>query len=154
MPTVLVVGGQPSFGIVAPTTPVDVLSRQETKETFDEVSSAFKGMTKKHGHIQRDLQTLGSTVEALKQAQQREAESSAQVQATLQRIASVASDLEARLGMASVVQEQSRITAEQAQRMSQKAIEETQSLQLAQQKTATELKDEVMKIGFKIQEQA
>ena len=53
-----------------------------------------------------------------------------------------------------MVQEQSRITAEQVQRMSQKAIEETQALQYAQQKTAEELKDEVMKIGFKIQEQA
>ena len=44
--------------------------------------------------------------------------------------------------------------AEQAQTLSQQAIEETQSLQVAQQKTAAELKDEVMKIGFKIQEQA
>ena len=68
---------------------------------------------------------------ALKQAQQGEAESSAQVQDTLRRTASVASDLEARLGAASVVQEQSRITAEQAQRMSQQAIAETQSLQIS-----------------------
>ena len=81
-------------------------------------------------------------------------ESSAQVQATLQCTTSVASDLETRLGVATVVQEQSRITAEQTQRLSQQAIEETQSLQIAQQKTAAELKDEVMKIGFKIQEQA
>ena len=66
----------------------------------------------------------------------------------------MASDLEARLGAASVVQEQPRMTTEQAQRMSQQALEETQSLQVAQQKTATELREEVMKIGFKIQEQA
>ena len=54
-------------------------------------------------------------VAVLKQAQRGEVESSAQVQATLERTASVASDLEARLGAASMVQEQSRITAEQAQ---------------------------------------
>ena len=46
------------------------------------------------------------------------------------------------------------MTAEQVQRISQRAIEETQALQAVQQKTAVELKDEVMKIGFKIQEQA
>ena len=127
-PTVPGAGGLPSIGTVAPTIPADVPSRQETKEAFEEVSSAFKGMTAKHGQMQGDLQTLASTVEALKQAQQGEAESSAQVQATLQRTASVASDLEARIGAASMVQEQSRMTAEQAQRMSQQALEETQSL--------------------------
>ena len=67
-------------------------------------------------------------VAALKQAQQGEAESLAQVQDTLRRKTSVASDLEVGLGAASVVQEQSRIIAEQAQQMSQQAIEETQSL--------------------------
>ena len=82
-PTIPVVGGLPSIGTIAPTIPADVPSRQETKEAFEEVSSAFKGMTKKHGQMQGDLQTLASTVEALKQAQQGEAESSTQVQATL-----------------------------------------------------------------------
>ena len=38
--------------------------------------------------------------------------------------------------------------------MSQQAVEKTQSLQVAQQKTAAKLREEVMKIGFKIQEQA
>ena len=69
--------------------------------------------------MQGNLQSLESTAAALKQVQQGEAQSLAQVQATLQRTASVASDLEARLGVASVVQEQSRITAEQAMRLSQ-----------------------------------
>ena len=94
-PTVPVVGGLPSLGTVTPTVPVDVPSCQETKEAFEEVSSVFKGMTEKHGQMQGDLQTLASTVTALKQAQQGEAESSAQVQDTLHRTASVASDLEA-----------------------------------------------------------
>ena len=65
-PTVPVVGGSSSFGIVTPTTPVDVPSHQETKEAFDEVSSVFKGMIETHGQIQGDLQTLASKVEALK----------------------------------------------------------------------------------------
>ena len=69
-PTVPVVGGLPSIGTMTPTVPIDVPSRQETKEAFEEVSSAFKGMTEKHGQMQGDLQTLVSTVEALKQAQQ------------------------------------------------------------------------------------
>ena len=81
-------------------------------------------------------------------------ESSAQVQETLHRTASVASDLEVRLGATSVAQEQSHITAERAQMFSEKAMRETQMLQIAQQATAAELKDEVAKIGICIQEQS
>ena len=97
---------------MTPTVPVYVPSRKETKEAFEEVSSAFKGMTEKHGQMQGDLQTLASTVAALKQAQQGKAESSTQVQDTLHRTALVASDLQARLGAASMVQEQLCIIAE------------------------------------------
>ena len=38
--------------------------------------------------------------------------------------------------------------------MSEKAMRETQMLQLTQQATAAELKDEVAKIGMRIQEQS
>ena len=38
--------------------------------------------------------------------------------------------------------------------VSEKAMRETQMLQIAQQATATELKDEVAKIGIRIQEQS
>ena len=55
---------------------------------------------------------LASTVEALKQGQQGEVASSVQVQETLRRMASVASDLEAKLSASSVAQEQLRVTAE------------------------------------------
>ena len=72
---------QPSA--VAPIVPVDVPSHQETKEAFQEVASAFQDMSTKHGQIQGSLQVLASTVEALKQAQQGEVASSAQVQETL-----------------------------------------------------------------------
>ena len=79
-PTIPVARGTVQPSAVAPTIPVDVLSHQETKEAFQEVSSAFKDMSKKHGQIQGGLQVLASTVEALKQAQQGEPESSAQLQ--------------------------------------------------------------------------
>ena len=64
------------------------------------------------------------------------------------------SDLEAKLGVTSVAQEQSRVMAERAQIMSEKAIRETQMLQLTQEATAVELKDEVAKLGMCIQEQS
>ena len=80
--------------------------------------------------------------------------SSVQVQETLCKIASVASDLEAKLGATSVAQEQSRVTAERAQMTSEKAMRELQMLQLTQQATAAKLKEEVAKIGRRIQEQS
>ena len=62
----------------------------------------------------------------------------------------MASDLEAKLGATSVAQEQSRVIAERAQIMSEKAMRELQMLQLTQQATAAELKDEVAKIEMYI----
>ena len=65
-PTVPVTAGSVQPGTVATTIPVDAPSRQETKEAFQEVSSAFKEMSTKHGQIQGSLQVLASMVEALK----------------------------------------------------------------------------------------
>ena len=45
---------------------MEVPSHQETKEAFQEVSVAFKEMSKKHREIQGGLQVLASTGEALK----------------------------------------------------------------------------------------
>ena len=59
----------------------------------------------------------------------------------------MASDLKAKLGATSVAQEQSRVTTERAQMTSEKAMRELQMLQLTQQATAPELKEEVAKIG-------
>ena len=67
----------------------------------------------------------------MKQAQQGEVESSARVQQTLCRTTSVASDLEARLHATSIAQEESHVNAERAQMASEKAMRETQMLQLA-----------------------
>ena len=128
--TVPVAEGSVQPSAVAPTVPVDVPSHQETKEAFQEVSSAFEDMSAKHGQMPGSLQVLASTVEALKQAQQGDVASSVQMQETLRRTASVASDLEAKLGATSVAQEQSRVTAERAQMTSEKAMRELQMLQL------------------------
>ena len=62
----------------------------------------------------------------------------------------MASDLEAKLGATSVAQEQSRVTAERAQMTSKKGMRELQMLQVTQQTTAAELKEEVVKIGRRI----
>ena len=59
----------------------------------------------------------------------------------------MASDLKAKLGATSVAQEQSRVTTERAQMLSEKTMRETQMLQLTQQATTAELKEEVAKIG-------
>ena len=69
-------------------------------------------------------------------------------------MASVASELEVRIGEQSVAQEQSRETAKRAQKISEQAMKETKELQLTQQTTIAEIKRYVLEIGFKIQEQA
>ena len=61
-----VVEGSVQPSAIAPMVPVDVPSRQETKEAFQEMSLAFQEMSAKHGQIQGSLQVLASTVEALK----------------------------------------------------------------------------------------
>ena len=93
-----VVGGSGQIGSVAPTIPLDVPTRQETKKAFKEVSSAFQDMSAQHGQIKGGLQVLASTVEALWQAKQGEMETTSQVQETLCRTASMASKLEVRIG--------------------------------------------------------
>ena len=63
----------------------------------------------------------------------------------------MASNLKTRLGATFAAQEQSHITSERAQMVSEKAMKETQVVQIAQQATVAELKDEVAKIGMRIQ---
>ena len=141
-------------GSVSPTIPVEVPTLEDTKAAFQEVSSTFRDMSAQHGQIQGNLQTLASTVQALRQAKQEEQQTSVQVQETLQRTASVASELETRIGEQSVLQEQSRMTAERAQQIGEQALQETRRLQATQQSTADELQRSVRDIGMRIQEQA
>ena len=141
-------------GSVSPTIPVEVPTLEDTKAAFQEVSSTFRDMSAQHGQIQGNLQTLASTVQALRQAKQEEQQTSVQVQETLQRTASVASELEMRIGEQSVLQEQSRMMAERAQQIGEQALQETRRLQATQQSTADKLQRSVRDIGMRIQEQA
>ena len=82
-PTIPLTGGSEQIGFVAPTIPLDVPTRQETKKAFEEVSSAFQDMSVQHGQIKGGLQVLASMVEALRQAKQGEMETTSQGQETL-----------------------------------------------------------------------
>ena len=146
--------GSGQTGNVAPTIPVEVPTLEDTKATFQEVSLTFRDMSVQHGQIQGNLQELASTVQALRQAKQEEQQTSVQVQETLKCTASVASELEMRIGEQFGMQEQSRMTAEKAQQIGEQALQETRRLQVTQQLAAAELKRSVMEIGLKIQEQA
>ena len=66
-------------------------------------SSTFRDMAAQHGQIQGNLQELASTVQALRQSKQEEQQTFVEVQETLKRTASVASELEMRIGEQSVM---------------------------------------------------
>ena len=82
---------------------IEVPTMEETKAAFGEVLSAFQNMLAKHGQIQGNLQTLASTMDALRQAKQEEQEAFIQVQETLKCTAFVASELEIRMGEQSAI---------------------------------------------------
>ena len=54
-PTVAIASSSVQIGLTIPTIPLNVLTRQETKEAFSEVSSAFQDMFAKHRQIQGGL---------------------------------------------------------------------------------------------------
>ena len=68
----------------APTVPVDVPTREETKQAFAEVSSVLRDVSTQHDEVQAGMQSLASGVETLRRARAADLETSAQVQATLQ----------------------------------------------------------------------
>ena len=78
----------------------------------------------------------------------------AQVQQTLQRAASVTSDLEARVGATKVSQEQGKTMAEHAQWTSEQVIQEAKTLQATQQATTEELWQKVEEMAQKVREQS
>ena len=65
-PTIPVIGGSGQTGSIAPTIPLDLPTRQETKKAFEEIPSAFQDMSAQHGQIKGGLQVLASAVEALR----------------------------------------------------------------------------------------
>ena len=75
---------QPTEVVGASTVPVDVPTREETKQAFAEVSSALRDVSTQHDEVQAGMQSLASGVETLRRARAADLETSAQVQATLQ----------------------------------------------------------------------
>ena len=67
-PTVPIAARSVQRSVVALTVPVDMPSHQETKEAFQEVSSAFQDMSANTWTNLESLHILASMVEALKQA--------------------------------------------------------------------------------------
>ena len=123
----------------APTVPVDVPTREETKQAFAEVSSALRDVSTQHDEVQAGMQSLASGVETLRRARAADLETSAQVQATLQRTLSTSSSLEARMEQAELSQAQAKSAAAEAHLASQRALQQAARLEEEQAKTASQL---------------
>ena len=102
----------------APTVPVDSPTRAETEKAFAEVSSALRGVSSQHEEVRSGMQELASGVEALRRARASDVETTAQVQATLQRTISASSSMEYRLEQTAEEQRKAREAAEEARRAS------------------------------------
>ena len=70
--------------LAATTIPVDAPSRAETRQAFDEVSSALHSVSSAHEEVKAGMQTLASGVEDLHRARAGDVETTAQIQRTLQ----------------------------------------------------------------------
>ena len=135
-------------GSVSPTIPVEVPTLEDTKAAFQEVSSTFRDMSTQHGQIQGNLQTLASTVQALRQAKQEEQQTSVQVQEAVQRTVSVASELETRIGQQSALQEQSRMTAERHSRLANRLCRKHDSCKRRNKQRRTNCSDQCKILGY------
>ena len=125
--------------VATPTIVVDAPSRAETKQAFAEVSSAFRTVSSQQEAVQSGMQELASGVEALRRARQGDVETTAQVQATLQRTLSASSSLEMRLGQTEEQQARARAAAEEAKRASEQALTQAEILRKEQEKTTTQI---------------
>ena len=63
--------------VASPTMPVNAPSRVETKQAFNEVSSALCTVSSKHEEVRADMQGLASGVEELQRAQAGDVETTA-----------------------------------------------------------------------------
>ena len=75
---------------------------------------------------------MANIVEALNEAKLGDVKTTAQVQQTLQRAASITIELKARVGAMEVTHEQVESMAERAQWTSEEAIQEAKTLQIVQ----------------------
>ena len=132
----------PSTEVVGATTiPVDIPSREETQQAFAEVSSALRDVSSQHDEVRAGMQSLASGVETLRRARAVDVETTAQVQATLQRTLSTSSSLEARMEQAELSQAQAQSAAAEAHLASQRALQQAARLREEQTKTAQQLEE-------------
>ena len=85
------------------------------------------------------MQGLASGMEALRRARVGDVETTAQVQATLQRTLSASSSLEMRLGQTEEQQARARAAAEEARRASEQALSQAAMLRAEQERTTTQI---------------
>ena len=125
--------------VAAPTILVDAPSRAETKQAFDEVSSALQSVSSQHEAVRVEMQGLALGMERMRQERAGTMETTAQVQATLQRTLSASSLLETCVGQIEEQQRQARAAAEEAQRASERALAQAALLKEEQAKSAQQL---------------
>ena len=89
------------------------------------------------------MQELASGVEALRRARASDVETTAQVQATLQRTISASSSMEYRLEQTAEEQRKAREAAEEARRASAMALERAAQLQKEQERTSQQIEQTV-----------
>ena len=115
--------------IATPTIAVDAPTRAETEQAFAEVSSALRGVSSQHEEVRSGMEQLASGVEALRRARASDVETTAQVQATLQRTLSASSSMEMRLEQTAEEQRKARAAADEARQASAMALERAAQLQ-------------------------
>ena len=125
--------------VAAPTVPVNAPSRAETKQAFEEVSSALRNVSSKHEEVRSGMQGLAMGVEELRRACAGDVETTAQVQATLQRTLSASSSLEMRVEQTEEQQRAARVAAKEAKRASEQALSQAAILRAEQEKTTTQI---------------
>ena len=149
--------GMPSTGgraattevVTTPTIPVDVPTRAETEQAFAEVSSVLRGVSSQHDEVRAGMQSLASGVETLRRARVADVETTAQVQATLQRTLSASSSLEARLEQAESQQTQAKVAADEARIASERALQQAARLREEQSRTAKAIRRDIIRASCK-----
>ena len=139
--------------ITAATTPVDAPSREETRQAFDEVSSALHSVSSAHEEVKARMQTLASGVEQLHCARAGDVETTAQIQRTLQRTLSASGDLEMRVSQAKQSQAQARAAADEARMASESALQRAAQLQMEQEKTSQQVTQTLVSQAERTQKQ-
>ena len=128
--------GAPTEVVGASIVPSNIPTRAETTHAFAEVSSALRSVSTQHEEVRAGMQSLASGVETLRRARAADVETTAQVQATLQRTLSASSSLEARMEQAELSQAQAQSAAAEAHIASQRALQQAARLEEEQMKTA------------------